>query len=88
MHRLRQTVKNGWQYDVNGRAGTKKHDLSQLQNRAFLNRITRVPFGSDNKAAAPEFIELEPLPPQHPGPGQALATPFAIEISQDDSTLT
>ena len=73
--------------DVNGRAGTKKHDLSQLQNRSFLNRITRVPFGSDNKAAAPEFIELEPLPPQHPGPGQALATPFAIEISQDDSTL-
>ena len=49
--------------DVNGRAGTKKHDLSQLQNRAFLNRITRVPFGSDNKAAAPECIELEPLPP-------------------------
>ena len=73
--------------DVNGRAGTKKHDLSQLQNRAFLNRITRVPFSSDNKAAAPEFIELEPLPPQHPVPGQALATPFAIEVSQDDSTL-
>ena len=73
--------------DVNGRAGTKKHDLSQLQNRSFLNRITRVPFGSDNKAATPEFIELEPIPPQHPGPGQALATPFAIEISQDDSTL-
>ena len=57
--------------DVNGRAGTKKHDLSQLQNRSFLNRITRVPFGSDNKAATPEFIELEPIPPQHPGPGQA-----------------
>ncbi len=72
--------------DVNGRAGTKKHDLSQLQNRAFLNRITRVPFGSD-KAAVPEFIELEPLPPQHPEPGQAFATPFAIEVSQDDSTL-
>ena len=59
--------------DVNGRAGTKKHDLSQLQNRAFLNRITRVPFGFDNKAAAPEFIELEPLPPQHSGPGQAFS---------------
>lgn len=73
--------------DVNGRAGTKKHDLSQLQNRAFLNRITRVPFGSDNNAAATEFIELEPLPPQHPEPGQALATPFAIEVSDDDSTL-
>ena len=72
--------------DVNGRAGTKKHDLSQLQNRAFLNRITRVPFGS-GKAAVPEFIELEPLPPQHPEPGQAFATPFAIEVSQDDSTL-
>ncbi len=73
--------------DVNGRAGTKKHDLRQLQNRAFLNRITRVPFGSDKNAAVPEFIELEKLPPQHPDPGQALATPFAIEVSQDDSTL-
>ena len=73
--------------DVNGRAGTKKHDLSQLENRAFLNRITRVQFGPGMNAAAPEFIDLEPLPPQHPELGQALATPFAIEVSDDDATL-
>ncbi len=72
---------------ANGRAGTKKHDLSQLQNRAFLNRITRVSFGSGGNAAASEFIELEPLPPQNPASGQALATPFAIEVSDDDLTL-
>lgn len=80
--------------DVNGRAGTKKHDLSQLQNRAFLNRITRVhslaPSGErDGVRGQPQvdFIDLEPLPPQHPKPGQALATPFAIEVSDDDQTL-
>lgn len=44
--------------DLNGRAGTKKHDLSQLQNRAFLNRITRVPFGSEKNAAVPEPIQI------------------------------
>jgi len=71
---------------INGRAGTKKHDLSQLQNRAFLNQITRVEF-SDGKAAKPQFFELEPLPPEHPQPGQALATPFAIQVSDDDKTL-
>jgi YVTN family beta-propeller protein len=28
--------------DANGRAGTEKHGLKELMNRAFLNRITRV----------------------------------------------
>lgn len=73
--------------DVNGRAGTKKHDLSQLENRAFLNQITQVEFDDAGKAEKPKRIELEPLPPLHPKPGQALATPFAIQISDDDSTL-
>ena len=73
--------------DVNGRSGTKKHDLSQLENRAFLNQITRVELSGKGKSRQPEFINLEPLPPQHPEPGQALATPFAIQISDDDSTL-
>ncbi|MEM7392713.1 MAG: ankyrin repeat domain-containing protein, partial [Verrucomicrobiota bacterium] len=58
----------------------------EMENRAFLNRITRVPF-KDGKAGKPSFIELEPLPPEHPRPEAALATPFAIEISPDDSTL-
>ena len=72
--------------EVNGRAGTKKHGLAELQNRPFLNRITRVDFEEDN-ALSPTFFDLEPLPPADPEPGQSLATPFAIEISADDSTL-
>ena len=72
--------------EVNGRAGTKKHGLKELQNRAFLNQITRVEFDGNN-ARKPEFIELEPLPPSHPKQGEALATPFAIQVSADDSTL-
>jgi YVTN family beta-propeller protein len=70
--------------DANGRAGTKKHGLAELDNRAFLNRITTV--GSDEEHAV-GFIDLEPLPPEQPRPDEALATPFAIQISDDDSTL-
>jgi YVTN family beta-propeller protein len=72
--------------DVNGRAGTKRHGLKELENRAFLNQITRIDFDGD-RSAQPKFINLEPLPPDHPSPGQALATPFAIQISNDDTTL-
>lgn len=72
--------------DVNGRAGTKGHGLAELENRAFLNRITSVRI-QDDSAEEPRFIDLEPLPPDHPEPGMALATPFAIQISDDDSTL-
>ncbi|MEM8735697.1 MAG: ankyrin repeat domain-containing protein, partial [Planctomycetota bacterium] len=72
--------------DANGRAGTKKHGLEQLENRAFLNRITRVNF-SDGESQETSFIELEPLPPQHPQLGKALATPFAVEVTRDDRTL-
>ncbi|MFN0051091.1 MAG: hypothetical protein ACKV0T_02810 [Planctomycetales bacterium] len=72
--------------DANGRSGTKKHGLAELENRAFLNRITSVAFSGDS-AEPPRFIDLEPLPPNHPAPGMALATPFAIQISDDDSTL-
>ncbi len=72
--------------DANGRSGTKKHGLAELENRAFLNQITRVSIDQD-EAQAPTFCDLEPLPPKHPELGQALATPFAIEISDDDKTL-
>ena len=72
--------------DANGRSGTEKHGLAELENRAFLNRITSVEFEAD-KPGKPSFIDLEPLPPVHPDPGQALATPFAIEISDDDAIL-
>ena len=72
--------------DVNGRAGTKKHGLAELENRAFLNRITKLPIHEET-VQSPTFIDLEPLPPVYPKPGEALATPSAIEVSPDDSTL-
>lgn len=71
---------------INGRSGTKKHSLTELENRAFLNQVTTVSFKQDN-AEEPEFIDIEPLPPAHPKKSEALATPFAIQISDDDSTL-
>ena len=72
--------------DANGRAGTKKHGIKEMENRAFLNQITKVRF-KNGSAQKPEFLNLEPLPPKHPEKGQALATPYAIKVSGDDSTL-
>lgn len=71
--------------EVNGRAGTLKHTLLELENRAFLNQIAIIDCGSSCSNAG--AIELEPLPPLHPQAGEALATPFAIQISADDSVL-
>ena len=90
--------------EVNGRSGTQKHGLAELENRAFLNRISAVLPGSVRRASKPdssdvalqdrsdwdaevEFIDLEPLPPRHPDPSEAFATPFAIQVSEDDSVL-
>ncbi len=92
--------------DANGRSGTQKHGLTELENRAFLNRITRVNLSEPNALASGpgdaarqekpaanavgshvDFIDLEPLPPKHPGKDKALATPFAIQVTDDDSTL-
>lgn len=72
--------------DVNGRAGTKKHGLAELGNRAFLNQITKIEF-SGLEARQPKFIDLEPAPPTEFDPRDALATPFAIEVSDDDQIL-
>ena len=72
--------------DSNGRAGTEKHGLAEMGNRAFLNRITRVDFGGVDTQQK-RFFDLEPLPPQQPDPVDALATPYGIKISEDDSTL-
>ena len=71
---------------VNGLAGSENHGLSELENRAFLNRITRVSFAGDS-AVTPEFIDLEPLPPLYPEPGKALATPYAIQISDNNAII-
>ena len=72
--------------DANGKAGTESHGLAEMENRAFLNRITQVaclPFPCES----PSFIDLEPEPPDHPEAGMALATPFAIQVSRDNQTL-
>ncbi|MCY4094889.1 MAG: carbohydrate binding domain-containing protein [Gammaproteobacteria bacterium] len=72
--------------DANGLAGTQDHGLAEMENRAFLNQITRVNC-SDRNCDDPEIFELEPLPPEHPDTGAALATPFAVEITKDNTTL-
>ena len=69
---------------ANGRAGTKKHGLTELGNRPFLNRITAVAPGS---GATPVLFDLEPLPPEQPAAGAALATPLAITVSDDGRTV-
>jgi hypothetical protein len=56
-----------------------------MENRAFLNGITQVDCGGP--CGVPEIIDLEPLPPSEPAAGMALATPFAIQISDDDAVL-
>lgn len=60
-------------------------DLIDLENRMFLNQIARV--GCAGGCETPTLIELEPELPEQPAPGMALATPFGIEISGDDSVL-
>lgn len=70
--------------DANGRAGTKHQGLADLENRPFLNRFTSVlPGGGE----PPRFYDLEPLPPEQPAEGAALATPFAIRVSDDGRTI-
>ena len=75
--------------DVNGRAGTKKHGLAELENRPFFNRITRIEKAGIKDGLKPTvtWFDLEPLPPEHPTYQTAQATPFAIEISDDDRYL-
>lgn len=60
-------------------------DLIDLENRAFLNQIARL--GCADGCERPTLIELEPELPTQPAPGMALATPFGIQISDDDSVL-
>ena len=70
---------------ANGRAGTRGHGLAEMENRAFLNQITRI--DCSPRCGAASFFDLEPLPPEHPASGMALATPFGIQLSEDNKTL-
>ena len=71
--------------DANGKAGTRGHGLAEMENRAFLNQITTLP--CEGRCGAPTRYELEPLPPAHPPKDEALATPFAIDVSADDEIV-
>ena len=70
---------------ANGRAGTRGHGLAEMENRAFLNQITQL--DCSPRCGNAGFFDLEPLPPHHPAAGMALATPFGIQVSNDDATL-
>ena len=72
--------------DANGRAGTQGHGLEEMENRAFLNQLTGVNCRTI-PCKEPVFLNLEPLPPEHPEDGMALATPYAVKVSDDDSTI-
>lgn len=67
---------------VNGRAGTKKHGLKELENRPYLNRVTKVGAGGTKT-----FFPLNPLPPKQPSRSEAIATPFGIATSSDTRVL-
>ena len=71
---------------VNGRAGTLGQGLADLGNRIFLNQIGVVNCGGSG-CGAPSRFQLEPLPPGQPAAGSQLATPYAIEVSDDDHVL-
>ncbi len=68
---------------VNPRDGD---NLDELDNRMFLNQIGRVSC-SAGSCGSPSDIELEPLPPAQPAPGNQLATPYGLDISDDDTTI-
>jgi YVTN family beta-propeller protein len=72
----------------NGQAGTSGQGLDDLQNRMFLNQLGRVdctrPIGSPC-TGPPTSIDLEEAPGS--GVTEPLATPYGIQISDDDSTL-
>ena len=71
--------------DANGKAGTEGDGMAEMENRAFLNQVTQV--DCPNACSNPVRHDLEPLPPSHPAAGMALATPFGIQVSDDDATL-
>ena len=71
--------------DANGAAGTLGHGLAEMDNRAFLNQVARVDCSIDCGPVA--VFDLEPALPVQPSPSDALATPFGIRISDDDTTV-
>jgi YVTN family beta-propeller protein len=72
--------------DVNGLQGGR---LADLDNRMYLNRIAEIDCGGAacRFDAASDLVALEPAPPARPADGRQLATPYALALSDDGSTL-
>lgn len=70
----------------NAENGLEGQNLVDLENRIFDNQIGRLSCvgGVCTKLAA---LPLEPPLPAQPAAGQALATPYGVALSADDSTL-
>lgn len=64
--------------DANGKSGTKKHGMKELENRPFLNRISLIKPGISGSNADIRQIDLEPALPAQPTHVTALATPSAV----------
>lgn len=64
--------------DANGKAGSKRHGLKELENRPFLNRLTLIHPASTGQSPNIKHIELDPLLPLQPTHATALATPSAV----------
>jgi YVTN family beta-propeller protein len=69
--------------------GDEGMNLIDLDNRMFLNQVTRVDCsgGDGNPCGSPTRFDLEPVPPVQPLRANALATPFGAALTDDGSTL-
>ncbi|MEN8184759.1 MAG: beta-propeller fold lactonase family protein, partial [Myxococcota bacterium] len=69
--------------DANGDDGLP---LADLDNRMFLNQLTRVSCTSGS-CGSPTRMDVEVLVPSQPAAGNALATPYGIVLTSDGSTV-
>ena len=80
---------------INGRAGTKKHSLKELNNRPYANQLTDFDINywktvdNRNFAAARDknFIDLDFINLSKQEAIHSFATPYAIELSKNESWL-
>ena len=68
---------------INGRSGTRKHGLRELENRPYLNRVARV-----SASGHAEFFQLNPPPPEQPDRQLAIATPSAVHVDAGVAYVT
>ncbi len=75
--------------DANGKAGSKKHGLKELENRPYLNQISTInlELALKDPNSKVTFIGLEPAPPKQPNRDLTFATPYAIEAILSDKYL-